>query len=900
MEQILSVMQQNLNNEQIIERLKINGELIENFEKTPERCLVAVKQNGIALKYIPDSMQTIDLIMEAINQDINAFEFVAKELITAELCDYAVSVNGEIIKYIPKKFITEELMRKAVISNGLCIEYIDNKTYDLCLLAVCNNIRALNSVPKVFRDDNLYTTAIDYNWHSFERLPERYYNLKYCLLLLEYYSEDFSESDLETYKRCFHHFPKRVLCHPKVAERVIELKLYDINKGFNPKDKTFYVKHVLGYAIYAEFTFDDFEEFLQFVGYNLDGARLKGFDFKGIDVSKLDLSKSIVNDEIFDFDITDDFDVDFYNENVKIYNKDFEKIIDYPQETLLSNEVNQNNIVPKELLKKSQRENCNIYYISDLHLIHKLNHKFLDASVNKTEIKKYIKEIVVELVESTYDSLSESGNILLIAGDVSLDYNVAELFYEILVKYWDSSSIVVVLGNHDFWDKSQDNQTLEDVVLKYKQLFNRLGVNFLHNDLLVIKQLKKYPSKRLILRRTKNTILNIPNVFFQCEIISEDMLKTMTLDEIREICLSSVFSVLGGTGFSGLCDDFNATNGIYRDKMQTLSSDIEQSKRFEDVYQIVKRALGKDKVIVLTHMPKDNWTKSEYNENWIYVNGHTHRNYCLVDENKEVYADNQIGYENKSFFLKSFSLSSQYDIFRYYKDGKYEITRKLYEQFNKGKGILVDFNQKETSLYMLKRNNLYCFLCKNQKTGIMYFLKGGLINKVSQDRNLDYYYDNMISYSNAIESIFSEYYNLLKIISGEIKRLGGTGIIHGCIVDIDFSNHIYVNIIDGKITPYYASSMKDKYIYDSIPSLLKKQREDLYTKYLEIEGEIDKSKCINHSNALDKKPLFVSDTTMYKSSRIMKNIQYLFDDGIIRVWNDKIVEEFGKMNYIES
>lgn len=36
---------------------------------------------------------------------------------------------------------------------------------------------------------------------------------------------------------------------------------------------------------------------------------------------------------------------------------------------------------------------------------------------------------------------------------------------------------------------------------------------------------------------------------------------------------------------------------------------------------------------------------------------------------------------------------------------------------------------------------------------------------------------------------------------------------------------------------------------------------------------------------------FYEDTKIYRESRIMKKIQYLIDDNIIRVWNDNLLEE---------
>ena len=52
----------------------------------------------------------------------------------------------------------------------------------------------------------------------------------------------------------------------------------------------------------------------------------------------------------------------------------------------------------------------------------------------------------------------------------------------------------------------------------------------------------------------------------------------------------------------------------------------------------MKFLLPKDRVIVFTHTPKENWSKDGYNPNWIYVNGHTHRKYFLESEEKTIYA----------------------------------------------------------------------------------------------------------------------------------------------------------------------------------------------------------------------------------------------------------------------
>ena len=64
-------------------------------------------------------------------------------------------------------------------------------------------------------------------------------------------------------------------------------------------------------------------------------------------------------------------------------------------------------------------------------------------------------------------------------------------------------------------------------------------------------------------------------------------------------------------------------------------------------------------------------------------------------------------------------------------------------------------------------------------------------------------------------------------ISEFIKHLGGSGKIHGCIVDVERPNelegfsycHLFVNPIDGKVTPYFAYDVNQE-LYTKILRLL--------------------------------------------------------------------------------
>ena len=55
-----------------------------------------------------------------------------------------------------------------------------------------------------------------------------------------------------------------------------------------------------------------------------------------------------------------------------------------------------------------------------------------------------------------------------------------------------------------------------------------------------------------------------------------------------------------------------------------------------------------------THMPKNDWNNEDYQQGWIYVNGHTHRNEYEENIDYSHYADNQIGYKTRHVGLKHF------------------------------------------------------------------------------------------------------------------------------------------------------------------------------------------------------------------------------------------------------
>lgn len=125
-----------------------------------------------------------------------------------------------------------------------------------------------------------------------------------------------------------------------------------------------------------------------------------------------------------------------------------------------------------------------------------------------------------------------------------------------------------------------------------------------------------------------------------------------------------------------------------------------------------------------------------------------------------------------------------------------------------------------------------------------------------------------------------------KQLADLIKNIGGTGRIHGTIIDIDFYNHIYVNPNDLKITAYFAESMVEKIVYGSIQGLLTERRPDMlsaFNKYLSAYS--NDALVVQEKFNSDFSSCRYTSTDIYSASRIINKIQRL-QSNILTIWPD--------------
>lgn len=520
-----------------------------------------------------------------------------------------------------------------------------------------------------------------------------------------------------------------------------------------------------------------------------------------------------------------------------------------------------------------------IYYISDIHAEFKDKKGFTDVSY-----AEYINHIITNMNGGG----PFGDDPLLIAGDISCFSSQVDYFFSQL-RMRREGIIIFVLGNHEIWNEdNMSNRNLPNIIEQYREICSKHDVILLHNELAFFYD-----------DRTQNGELLH---FFRKKIISANDLLSIDSDTLREYSIHAKFIVFGGLGFSGNCKTvsqkgtiYNAEFGLYKDIIPTLKEDIIESQKCENAYIKTLNAIGTSNVIVLTHSPFDNWSTLEYNPNFIYVSGHTHHNYFENTNERTIFADNQVGYSSDCYDLKHFYIDGTYDLFKYYNDGIYKITYEQYIDFNIGKNIQLKMKNDGKQIYMLKRSNFYMFVYYNSNNKLI-LLNGGTPKRLTYD--IKYYYDNLEDYVLRLTSIMNKYTSALSTTSYIIKKIGGNGTIHGCIVDIDYNNHIYINPFDGRVVPYYAINTEQKYVYKNIESLLAEKCPLLLPNYQKWKNkESDTFMLIPSSFEITNAATLVTDKSMYKASMIIKTIQYLLFKNVIRDWNDKIIYKNNSQSY---
>lgn len=901
---------------------------------TQEICNIAVKQNCLALQYVPRKFKSEFLCQSAIIANGRTLEYVPEDMRSAELVKSAVSYYLTNINRSYSETDEEYEQRKEKqIENAkqqgerlseyerYPIYFVPNSlaTNELVLQSIRYCPFSLRDVPSRRKTREVVELATTLNGLALKYVPLKYQTKEYIEKILsheplaiqyvmqEFISQEMCDSLFERDYRCFLYFPEEFITK--------DMCLTVINIG------RFYMQNPSSYVLIEDYgtdgvqiiTFDDFPDNMRNNKQILD-AIISYYRYGALPIANwnehiIEIRKSRKQRGIFSEILKNSRGSEIYPLTEETINYITPKII-YPVEEVENNEISpieridlakkymrkkRELIVPLEpvspreltivpengevVLHELSEDNLpqTIYYISDIHI----ELQFYDRILN--EIKKIrngesqinIEDLWYDLLDRNISDMIEGKEgILLIGGDVANGVGLSRLFYKILSQKW-SGRIFCVLGNHELWDFYTTNlydypRNVEEIVDDYREMIRACqGVTLLENQLYVLY------------KNQKTAIIS-----------AEDIIDAST-EELGDIIHKSTLVILGGLGYSGLNPRYNANSGIYNSTITSLSEDKHRAEIFNSVYCKVKQSAYDSKVIVLTHTPVYDWNLEPYNPNWIYVNGHTHINSIIKNQSGvTVLSDNQVGYIPKAWKLNSFTVKRLwYDPFETMEDGIHRITSEQYKEFNRGRDILNNGCNYEGELYVLKRDGMYMFVLKSLMSYCL--MVGGARKRLT--RNIQYYYDNLSNYVQRVRDVIEPYKRLMQQIAKEVQMFGGCGIIHGCIVDISVFSHIYINPFDGKMTAYWAINTLSRIAYKDVESLLADQELELYENFKKIlkrnmlpviqkyqTESLDCSKLVTI-------PQWVFGTEMYSPSKIMRSVQYIWDQDVIRIWDDNVL-----------
>ena len=277
-----------------------------------------------------------------------------------------------------------------------------------------------------------------------------------------------------------------------------------------------------------------------------------------------------------------------------------------------------------------------------------------------------------------------------------------------------------------------------------------------------------------------------------------------------------------------------------------------------------------------------------------------------------------------------------------YPDGIHEISTVDYWSFLKTsddyyRRQLCPTFSRTSHVLMLKKEGYIMFLSVDSD-GDVYVFHGAGLQKTPFSP--EYFYENMVRYSKAVNLRFSGYWDVLSSISKQIKELKPTkkelrkthyaqyvnkqrfigleplsfeawfnemgnnihlsGKIHGCIVDLDYFTHIYINPYDVSIVPYSAKTMYDKDVYKNTISLIASRRPEMLESFKHLAKETTlpalnsntaSYQLIAATDTISEETIKVYDYDMYKISNRIKPLRKIHEQGIIQVWYENILKD---------
>lgn len=373
------------------------------------------------------------------------------------------------------------------------------------------------------------------------------------------------------------------------------------------------------------------------------------------------------------------------------------------------------------------------------------------------------------------------------------------------------------------------------------------------------------------------------------------------------------FIFFGGTGFAKYNFEYNA-DSLVCCKYFTRDKEIQETTIFEKKYIEAKHKARKDNAcfISIFHYPVQDCLQFA-DCDVIYFHGHNHQNFFCRNETQTIYADNQVKIPSLNIGFKTAYTNGESNPYFFLDDGLYKTSIKDYLQFYRyiGENIQGDGSllyqrcqNNRACVYVIKRDGFYGFFLVNVNDGHskgISIINGGQTRKITKMVDLQWLFNSFEVILKKYLSIIAPYRFVQEKISFELKMLGFSGSIHGCIIDIDFYHHIILNPIDGTITYYFSpffGMVRPLNSFDDVLRSISKYREtDIssiidQSNYLMLKNQdtcfLQRSDIVNKSNS---QMTFVErNEGMYHMSREISPLQRLFSGHVLRRFDICLVE----------
>ena len=152
------------------------------FMLEEEMFLLAVRNDGLRLGYVPQRGRNRVVCEAAVNETGMALKYVPRKMLDRDICNRAVHRTGTALRYVPPAFIDWNMAATAVENDGQALAYVPEALKDqaVCLMAVRNNA-PLASVPDRERSRAVWLSALETGRVRLREVPGAYLSREACL-----------------------------------------------------------------------------------------------------------------------------------------------------------------------------------------------------------------------------------------------------------------------------------------------------------------------------------------------------------------------------------------------------------------------------------------------------------------------------------------------------------------------------------------------------------------------------------------------------------------------------------------------------------------------------------------------------------------------------------------------